>query len=289
MRLPIKLGKLKKAAFLMLLGITFSKLCSYGFRLIASRLGTEVYGTLSLALALFGFVSIFGLLGLHEGVLRFVSYHHKDKQKQQETIKTAILVSFLSSLLFAIILFLQAGFLEEMFSAPGLAEALRIFSFAIPFASFAWIFVYGLRSLERIKAAVFAQQFTEGASKITFTLIFIGLGMGLSGLILGYTLSVISVSIVSGIFLYLSLTFFTKGISSMQDLLDYSIPLMFTGFLYYIVYYTDTLMIGYFLDTTAVGIYNVALPTAAILFMIPEAILVLFVPLMTKHYADNNK
>jgi len=74
-----------------------------------------------------------------------------------------------------------------------------------------------------------------------------------------------------------------------KELLVYSIPLLFSNFIFSLILWTDTLMIGYFLPEAQVGIYNAAQPTAFLMFMLPYALLILFVPILTELYAKHKK
>ena len=68
-------------------------------------------------------------------------------------------------------------------------------------------------------------------------------------------------------------------------ILSYSLPLMLSGILISITTWTDTLMIGHFRQASEVGIYNAALPTAQLIYMIPYVFMVLFLPVLTELYA----
>ena len=48
-------------------------------------------------------------------------------------------------------------------------------------------------------------------------------------------------------------------------------------------------MLGYFTSPSEVGIYNTALPTAQLLYVMPYAISVLFIPLLSEHFAKEKK
>jgi len=285
-----RIGFVKKAAIYTFMGIIFSKLFSYVFRLIVSRLGAEEYGTFSLGFAIYGFAIIFSMLGLHDGVLRYIPYFQFKGKRQEEkgTIKTAILGVLACSGIVSLLMFTFAGLFAKFFGNPGLILVIRTFSIALPFMAMSLVLIAALRSNKRVKEAVMAQYYADGFTKIMFAAILIYLGFGIFGAVSGFIFSSIIVLIIAYSFLRKQGKIF-EGIFVFKQLLSYSVPLMFSGFLYFIIYYTDTLMLGYFKDTTQVGIYNIALPTAGLLFIMPEAIHALFVPLMTKYYVTGKK
>jgi O-antigen/teichoic acid export membrane protein len=49
--------------------------------------------------------------------------------------------------------------------------------------------------------------------------------------------------------------------------------------------WADTVMLGYFRTTKEVGVYNAALPTAMLLLMVPNALLSIFLPVITSEHA----
>ena len=68
--------KIVKGAILVFFSMVFGKLFSYLYViLVAVKLGSHEYGLLSLGMAILSFVTAFSLLGLDEGVLRFVSFY----------------------------------------------------------------------------------------------------------------------------------------------------------------------------------------------------------------------
>ena len=73
-----------------------------------------------------------------------------------------------------------------------------------------------------------------------------------------------------------------------RDLLRYSLPLMFFGLIESIFFWTDSFMIGYFKDATNVGIYNAAVPIAALVLIASELFMQLFLPLINRQYGENN-
>ena len=61
---------------------------------------------------------------------------------------------------------------------------------------------------------------------------------------------------------------------------------MFTGIIYSIFYWIDSLTIGYFMGAADVGLYNAAFPVVALLGIFPEIFMQLFFPLITREYAN---
>src|SRR3989338_7401318 len=69
-----------KGAAYVIVGMFISKFLTYLYRMITARLGAESYGLLSLGIAVIGVVSFIPLMGLDNGVLRYVAYYRQLKK-----------------------------------------------------------------------------------------------------------------------------------------------------------------------------------------------------------------
>ena len=70
-----------------------------------------------------------------------------------------------------------------------------------------------------------------------------------------------------------------------KDFFSYSWPLMFTYLIATLLSWIDTFAIGYFKSTYDVGIYNAAIPLAALVYFVPNLFMQLFAPLINKNYS----
>ena len=70
------LRRVAKSSFIVFFGIIFSKLITFIYRvIIAKNLGPEPYGLFSLAFIISSIFIAISCFGLHEGVLRYVSFY----------------------------------------------------------------------------------------------------------------------------------------------------------------------------------------------------------------------
>ena len=75
------LTNLAKGGFILFFGILISKFLGYAYRVIIARLGADIYGELSLALAVFGILATISILGLDMGTLGYISTYLTNNQK----------------------------------------------------------------------------------------------------------------------------------------------------------------------------------------------------------------
>jgi O-antigen/teichoic acid export membrane protein len=154
------------------------------------------------------------------------------------------------------------------------------------------ILIFGFRGFKEVKYQVYTERIFLNAAKLITVVIFGLLGFGAIGLALSYTLSNIVSFIFAAylfqkkVFPFVSSTF--KAINTTKELITYSLPMLFSGFLGgFVITNIDTAMIGFFKNSFEVGIYNAALPTARLTGIVFAPLTVIFLPLISELYSNN--
>ncbi len=277
------------------LGLVLSKLFTYGWRIIAARVGVEEYGMLSIVLAVMGFLIPISTLGLGSAVERYVSYYigKDDRVGIRSTIMNSIKVSVFFSIFVAFCFFLLSDFIaNSIFKNPDLSILLKLFSLFLPLFVLDQIISPLFRVYNRLEYLTFVKYILESLLKFILALLLIYLGYGIFGVIFAYFTS-IGLSIIllfyfsrKHCFNFMDNTIVTKN--NIGELLRYSLPLVVGGLSGFVLTATDTLMLGYFKDSVQVGIYNAAYPTANLLLLIPTGLFAVLLPIITKAFARKN-
>ena len=276
------------------IGLVFSKIFTYGWRVIVARVGAEEYGMLSLVLAIFQFLVPISALGLSFAVERYVSFYvgKDDRVGAKSTIVNSLRVSFASSIIFAFILYFSSEFIAiSVFSEPEMVPILKIFSVFLPILVLSRLLTPMFRIYNRLDLSTGIKSILEPSLKLLLSILLIYLGYGIFGVSFAYLFAIAA----SFVFMFYfsrkyCFDFLDKTIpirNNLSELLHYSMPLIISGFAGFILMETDTLMLGYFKDMAQVGIYNVAYPTASLLLIIPSGLLVVFMAITTKYLAKN--
>lgn len=286
------LKKIMWGAGIVFIGRIIGKIIGYFYVMIVARLGTEQYGMLNLGFALSSLLTTLALLGLSSGIVRYVSFHNakKDKARIKGAITSSLRISIPLSLFFTLIMF---SFAEQIsvyfFHNPDLTPILRVFSFTIPFFTAAYLFMAVFQGFKRIDYDTGLREITEKLVRLGFVLLLIPLGFGVFGASLSYIASSFVIFIAS---LYLMekkvfpiLKTKVKAIHYPKEIFFYSFPLLLSSVLLFFVYWVDTLMLGFFRTTSEVGIYGVAVPTAALMFVLPGALTSIFLPIIVQFYS----
>lgn len=287
------LNKISKGATLLLAGIVISKVFTYLYRIVIARyLGADIYGLFSLGLAVIGVLLTVSLVGLPQGILRYVSYYYgkRDENSVKIIINNALKIMLSLSLFFALLLFIFAQKIAlYFFHNLEMINLLRLLSFAMPLTALATGLDYSLQAFQKIKYLVIARNIIEPVSKVILSLIAIFMGYSLIGLTFVYLFSLIIAVILMAYFLKKTILFKKIASSShsfYKQLLYFSLPLMLSDLFITLLLWSDTLILGYFVPAVQIGIYNAAIPTARLIYTIPVALRTLFIPAISGMYAQ---
>ncbi|MEA3229938.1 MAG: oligosaccharide flippase family protein, partial [archaeon] len=175
------------------IGLIFSKIFTYGWRIIAARVGVEEYGMLSIVLAVMSFLVPFGALGLGAAIERYVSYYigKNDIVGVKSTIVNSLKVSVFFSIFVAFCLFFSSDFLaSSVFKNPDLGILLKLFSVFIPLLVLDMVITPLFRVYNRLDYFTFVKYMLEASLKFALALLLIYLGYGIFGVAFAYLVSI---------------------------------------------------------------------------------------------------
>lgn len=294
------LENLFETSIFIFIGIAISKIFSYVYKIIIARyLGADIYGLYSLSLVIvLLFASVSGL-GISEGILRYISLYRgkEEKNKIRYIFRYSSKLLIISTIIASFLLFSLSEIISiKIFNNPSLSFFLKVFSFVIPIWIFSGYFMNIMIAFEKVKQQTAIEKIVQSFAKLFFLLLFLFIGLRINAVIFSFFIGVFIFFMatllyckykIPDIFIEYNLKELEKNKIS-KNLLFYSIPIMFFGLVFYIFYWTDSLMIGYFKSTTEVGIYNAAVPIAFLLSFAPELFITLLFPIITKEYAHKN-
>tara|TARA_Y100000310_G_scaffold324997_1_gene387766 strand:+ start:4639 stop:6141 length:1503 start_codon:yes stop_codon:yes gene_type:complete len=281
-----------KGAFIVFIGLFFSKIFSYLFKILIARTSSTWFGLFSIALAIVNLTAISSLLGINEGVLRYISFFNgkRDLRRIKGVFLFAIKLTLPVSILSMILLFILAPKISTLiFNKPELTTIIRGLSLIIPLIVMREIFISGFKALKQIKYEIYAKNIAENASKYFISLIIIYFGFKISGLVFAYFLAIL-LSFSLALFYFKKVFKFLKKVKPLytnKKILFFSIPLIFSGFAVTLMSWTDTLILGVYASASNVGIYNATLPTAQLMYIMPHALMSLFLPVLAGFHAQN--
>lgn len=288
-----------KGAIIFLIGMFFSKLFNYFFRLLTARLGPESYGIITLAASFVAVLATLSTLGLNNGVIRYAPYYHSrnENKKVKGAINFSLKTSLITGIIVGAIIFIFSGFISKTFfpnfNQTTLPLALKIVAMIIPPTAALFILFASFEAFRVLKYELYTKNIFEGAFKLAFTALAIYLGYTIIGAMAVYLAAVVGSMILA--FYYFRKHILpiiktgTKPEKVNKELMQYSLPLLLSGMCMILLLSVDTWLIGYYRTATEVGIYNAAMPTAQMLYTLPTILLILFLPVLTELYAKGDK
>ncbi len=289
-----------RSSIIVFIGIVFSKILSYIYRIIIARyFGPEIYGLFSISIVIVAIFVTFFSMGLVDGILRFISFYRgrNENDKIKYLFQKPMLALVASGVFAGFILFFMSEFISmNIFHNSKLIIFLKIFSFLIPISIMSGFFLSVLRAFEKIGWYSFIFNILQNLVKVIIigTLIFFSFGK--EAIITSHFLGITSMVVFAYLVCRYSLPYLfghynlsKKARADIyKELFSYSWPVIFLGVIGIIFYWIDSIFLGYYKSAFNVGLYNAAVPIAVLLSFVPDLFIQLFFPLITREYSKTN-
>ncbi len=254
--------------------------------IVVRFLGAQSFGLFMLGLTIISFVGVLGRLGLEPGLVKFVSAYRGvgDKQRVKGVIVLAMGYSLLASILVGIVLFLMGDpVIARFFDKPQLGGIIKYLAPSLPFLSLMLVALSATQGFQTMKYTVYGQNLFWPVANIALVLLFFLLGFELYGVVAAHVLSVALAAILAVYFVRKCFPDLiqTKAVWDPVQLFRYSVPLLAVVFVYSLLLWTDTLMLGFFRSPEEVGIYNAAMRTALLISLILASFNSIFAPVIS--------
>jgi len=272
----------------------------FGFisRIIIARHWTESeFGIFALAFSILSICAIISTLGFQQGVTRSIAYSRgkKDYKKIEGFISTSIYFSLIASILIGLVLFLLSKTIAiDIFHDSGLIVPLKIVSIGLPFFALIEIIVSIYRGFDQVKPAVYFRYMLLSILFPVFLILIIILDQSFESVFYAYVGSLVITFVLLAYYAIrhisslklLSIRFIKSP--EARELVIFSLPLLGTVMLQTIILWTDTLMLGSFMSSANVGVYNVSTDLARFISFPLNALLFIYMPVIAGLYAKRN-
>ena len=271
--------------------LLIANLISYLSSILVTRVvGAKFYGVFYLANTILMLGGLLASLGLNQGVLRYVSLYsgQGDSARIKGTVLFGVKVTLIVSLLLTFAIFALSPLLsQKVFHKADLALALRILIIVLPFSTLTTIFLSSLQGLRFIKYNVLVDNILRPLSRLVLLVTFFLAGWRFLGLLWATAFSIFFGFLLAYYFLKKncsSLGEKTEAIFEKSQIVRFSTPLFFEGFLNYAISATPILMLGYFGSSTDVGIYGIGMKLGLLVILPLNSINIIFAPTISNLY-----
>jgi O-antigen/teichoic acid export membrane protein len=292
---PLK--KIVKGTIIALSGSIVGLFLVFISRIAMARyLSVVEYGAFSLAFVILNVLTVISMVGLERAVPQQVASQNAkgDLGSADSTIRFSILITIVMSLVFGTVLFLLSDLMAtQVFQSPELGNALRIFSFGLPFFTLLLLFIAAYRGFDRADVKVYFSDILKNVLFISFIGAAILFRLSFDFVLFGFVAS-IAVSCVGIILLTVRRPLVPKAARLVErpkgtymGLLLFSLPLLVSAVFTLIMNWTDTIALGYFGTIDDVGIYNAALPIAQFVPILLNGMSYIYLPVVSKLHSKN--
>jgi len=275
-----------KGTTLVFLGMFSSSVLWFVIKVLIARSTTkEEFGIYALVVAIVSFVSMISCLGLQEGVPRYISiYIGKGSRQDAETIhRSALQLGLFSGLFVSALIYALAGFAaNNVFYKPEIVKYLRVLSPYVFLFVMSQILSNILRGYGNIRAKVYYIDIGQPLYFVLLLGIFLFSGFPFISIIYAYLFSIAMVFISVSSYAYRKLRLGLKDVRSgdmKRKLLIFSGTILVSSLMVLLFNWTDTLMLGRYVEIETVGVYNIAVALAYALTLPLAAIGFVFMPI----------
>jgi O-antigen/teichoic acid export membrane protein len=282
-----------KGGFFSLSGDAFNTLLSYGVLLMAAHfLGAYYIGAFQWVISISSLLSEFADLGTGQGLIYFGPKIEVEKGEEQSLPLFWFVLRFVMgmSVVLGLVLFVAAPWITQSAGKPELTGLLQIMAATFPLSLF-WpvVYKYCVARFQIVPGIIYGD-FIRPISRVVFLGLLILVGARFTALALTEFLVGLTM-LLTGIWLVKHLWGKHLVVGKLDraqklEVLHYSLPFlplnMSRG------ERVLTIILGFFLPADAIGIFTVALKTAAVSQVILTGLNFVFRPMVTKLYAKKD-
>lgn len=254
---------------------------------LTRQLGPAGYGTLALAISVTGVVLRPAAGGTSQAAARFVAERHGDMTAITGLLGMALRTRLLTASAIAVALFVLAGPISDAYNTPELAWPLRgaaVAFFGQSLMNFSRSTFTALRRTSR----TFGLVISESAMEFTASVVLVLLGGGATGAAFGRAIGYLfgaafGIVLIARLLGRSPLVRTGRSPVARREFMNYAGAMLIVSGAGSLFQYLDTLLIGAFLGTAAVGIYNAPLRLTALVGYPALALAQGVAPRMARH------
>lgn len=285
-----ELSALLSSASLVMIGGLVGAVSRLVERVIVGRaLSPEIYGELSIGIAILTFSTTIAQAGLNQGIPRFMS-RYSDETDRRGTWLTGLLVASAIGVLVAGVLFVAVEDVTALlFETPDSIELLYLFIAAIPFVVGQNMAIAGIRGHENTRYRTYTKDLLYPLGRIGLLVAFLALGYGIIAAGYAYLLAAIATCAIAHLLLDRLVPLVGSVRLHVREMVTFSVPLIVSTVLAVLLSRTDTLMVAYFRTSYEVGQYNAAYPIASGMLVVLTAFGFMYLPVASRLDANGER
>jgi O-antigen/teichoic acid export membrane protein len=256
--------------------------------IMARFLGPDGLGLFSMAMMIIGIIELIALFGIDGALIKFVAEYKERKERVDSLVSSAFFTILIVGIIVSSALFVFSDTFANVFDMPSLSLLLKIYAFVFPLSLAHGIIVSYFTGLREMRYYAFFRVL-QASLALVFILAFLIIGLGVEGAMLGTAFAIfVTVSVAMVIVKKFVRFTFSDYKKNTKTLSSFGSRLVGANMISQIYYYIDTIMIGYFLTSTEVGYYAVAISLSRFVWLVPRAMATIAYPAISEYWAAGN-
>ena len=256
--------------------------------LLGRYLGAGDLGLYRMTTTIYGIAMLFATIGIPAAMIKYVAEFKNDRTKFNQIVSSGVVTSLFLGIGFIALFYLSSGLFAGIFNIPELPGLLKLLSPIFPFALVGGALLgllNGIREMKKYAAATII----HSVLMVIVTVVLIYYGFGVAGAVIGIVLS----SVGNCLFLilvsrnYFEITF-SEYVSTTKNMLKFGVKVLAGGSINEINNQLDIILIGFFLVSTDVGYYAVAVGLSRFFWSIPLSVQRITYPATSSYWSENN-
>ncbi|WP_135536955.1 flippase [Halostella pelagica] len=282
------LSSLLSSATLVFFGSVLGSVSKLVERIFIARvLTTDAYGEVSLGIAVMSISVTVGLVGLDQGIARYVSRFEDDRDVRGVWITGLVIAITLALLLTAALVVFLDETHQLLFDQARSRGLLLVFVAAIPFVVGLKVTVGAIRGLENTIYRTYSYDIIYRGMRILLVVGLLYAGYGIVAAGYAYLAAAIGALIAAHYLLNRLFPLFGPFRTHTREMLTFSAPLVLSTLLTLLLTKADTVMLGFFRSSHQVALYSAAYPLANGLPVILASFGFLYLPLASRLDVDD--
>ncbi len=289
-----QIGNISRQSSIFFAGTIFTAAAGYLFKVYLARvLGAEALGIFALGMTIVGLVGVFNALGLPQSAVRFVAMYSATRRWKQLAgflLRGSAILVVLNLVLATLVLVAGPYIAVHFYHTPALVPYLPLFALIMLLGALTTFLGQVLAGYKDVVRRTVVTSFVASPLTIALSVLLIVLGTGLWGYIFAQAASAAVVLVLLAVLVWK----LTPGAARVglvdlprlePEVISFSAVVFGVGLLEFLVGQTDKVLIGFFLDPRAVGVYAVAAALVTFIPILLQSVNQIFSPAIADLYA----
>lgn len=276
----------------VILSLAVSSLASFLLRIIFGReLGAEGLGIFTLAYSVYYFGMQFAAFGIGPALTRYIAQYVGDSVAIKNFVSSGMTSAIITGAFTGAILFIFAPYIAvHLFHTPELESMIQLIAFCYPFIAIQMAVSGTLNGFRQMRSYALMNIIQSVSVFVVSIMLVIYFEFKVTGSVLGFVGPTILIGVICPILIrkYVKLDHSLWNIPALRLTARFGFYVGLGNAIIYLNSQVDSILIGYYMDPTEVGLYSVAVLLSQTLILVPSAIQRVTAPTTAMLYGKND-